>query len=316
MTGSTNNTWGLGFSETFDVFGSTANNDPSFNMAIPNRFFDGIEGLPTALGQRGVRTGYQSIARSTPCTLDAVHPAGRCLQRLHGGAGHALHGAGVPEGVLEPHRVHQRADGAPHRPGDHGEAGRRFVTRDGWNLAAGAEEWFAPVTHRLDRTARSGSPMVQLHHPAQPDAARVQQRPRERLRVVAPRSSPRPDLPIAYRGRGAGEAIAVDERHGGTSRRAPSDNMLWRLTAQRLLVERGQKDVVPQLFALVKNTAVDAIGINGGAMHALWTLKVSAKSTRRPARVRGRGAALKHPAAGVRKAAAMVLPKTASAAAI
>ncbi len=28
LTTSTNNTWGLGFSETFDVFGSTANNDP------------------------------------------------------------------------------------------------------------------------------------------------------------------------------------------------------------------------------------------------------------------------------------------------
>ena len=51
-----------------------------------------------------------------------------------------------------------------------------------------------------------------------------------------------------------------------------SDNMFWRLHAQRLLVERGQKDVVPQLIALVRNTSVDAIGINGGALHALWTL--------------------------------------------
>ena len=39
MTGSTNNTWGLGFSETFDVLGSTANNDQSWYMAIPNRYF-------------------------------------------------------------------------------------------------------------------------------------------------------------------------------------------------------------------------------------------------------------------------------------
>ena len=39
LTTSTNNTWGLGFSETFDVFGSTANNDPSWFMAIPNRYF-------------------------------------------------------------------------------------------------------------------------------------------------------------------------------------------------------------------------------------------------------------------------------------
>ncbi|MGH8637467.1 MAG: PVC-type heme-binding CxxCH protein, partial [Burkholderiales bacterium] len=64
VTGSTNNTWGLGMSETFDVFGSTANNDPSFYVAIPNRYFDGIEGLPMPPGGgRGVGAGYQSAAQ-------------------------------------------------------------------------------------------------------------------------------------------------------------------------------------------------------------------------------------------------------------
>src|SRR5258708_36966173 len=52
-----------------------------------------------------------------------------------------------------------------------------------------------------------------------------------------------------------------------------ADNMFWRLTAQRLIVERGQKDVVPQLVALVRNTAVDAIGTNGGGVHALRALR-------------------------------------------
>ena len=42
-----------------------------------------------------------------------------------------------------------------------------------------------------------------------------------------------------------------------------SDNMLWRLHAQRLLVERGKLDVVPQLVALTRDRTVDAIGING-----------------------------------------------------
>jgi azurin len=60
---------------------------------------------------------------------------------------------------------------------------------------------------------------------------------------------------------------------------------------------------------------VDAIGINGGAMHALWTLKglgeIDAPNSEA---YRAAVAALKHPAAGVRKAAAMVLPKSAGAA--
>ena len=91
--------------------------------------------------------------------------------------------------------------------------------------------------------------------------------------------------------------------------------MFWRLTAQRLLVERGQKDVVPQLLALVRNTTVDTIGINGGAMHALWTLQGSGRAERDDHQAyRAAVGALKHPSAAVRKAAAMVLPKRPDAA--
>ena len=92
--------------------------------------------------------------------------------------------------------------------------------------------------------------------------------------------------------------------------------MFWRLHAQRLLVERGQKDVVPQLVALVRNQSVDEIGINGGAFHALWTLQgLGELNTATSDAYRAAVDALKHPAAGVRKAAAMVLPHTAEASA-
>jgi azurin len=91
--------------------------------------------------------------------------------------------------------------------------------------------------------------------------------------------------------------------------------MLWRMHAQRLLVERGQKDVVPQLLALVRNPSVDEIGLNGAALHALWTLhglgELSSLTSEAGKTAVG---ALKHPAAGVRKAAAMVLPTTAESA--
>ena len=68
---------------------------------------------------------------------------------------------------------------------------------------------------------------------------------------------------------------------------------------------------MPRLIALVRNTSVDEVGINGGAFHALWTLhglgELSAPTTES---LRAATEALKHPAAGVRKAAAMVLPHT------
>ena len=47
------------------------------------------------------------------------------------------------------------------------------------------------------------------------------------------------------------------------------DNKLWRLHAQRLLVERGKKDVIPELLGLVENPAVDALGLNPAAIRLL-----------------------------------------------
>ncbi len=49
-------------------------------------------------------------------------------------------------------------------------------------------------------------------------------------------------------------------------------NMFWRRQAQRLLVERGEADVLPALAALVADQNVDEIGLNVGAIHALWTM--------------------------------------------
>ena len=128
LTQSTNNTWGLGFSENFDVFGSTANNDQSWYMAIPNRYFADVQGLPGAGTRAGAAVRPAALAtrarrRSTGAPDDAVHPAGGRVGRLHRrGRPLSLYRARVPEGVLEPHRLHQRADGAPDRPGGHREA--------------------------------------------------------------------------------------------------------------------------------------------------------------------------------------------------
>ena len=170
VTMSTNNTWGLGFSENFDVFGSTANNDPSFFVAIPNRFFEGVEGLPPA---RGSGPGYQSAAQFYTRPLHhAVHPAGGRVRRLHRRRRPlSLHGALVPEGVLEPHRLHHRADRAPRRPGDHRVAGRRL--RDARRLEpALGRGGMGRAGARAGRTGRRGLGLrlVQLHRAAQPDA--------------------------------------------------------------------------------------------------------------------------------------------------
>jgi putative membrane-bound dehydrogenase-like protein len=318
MTGSTNNTWGLGFTENFDVFGSTANNDPSFHMAIPNRFFEGIEGLPVP-GQRGVGSGYQSVA-----AFYSVHPLTPYIRQVDvfngytAGAGHYFYTARqFPKEywnriafINEP-TAHLIGQGIIEKQG----AG--FVTRDGWNLAAGAEEWFAPVHTQVGPDGAvwfaDWYNFIIQHNPTPPgfsngpgNAYESSLRDRRRGRIFR----------IAYKNAPTAPKRSLSKNDtAGLIEALASDNMFWRLTAQRLLVERGQKDVVPQLIALVKNTSVDAIGINGGAMHALWTLKGLGEIDAVDSEAyRAATGALHHPAAGVRKAAVMVLPKSARSA--
>jgi hypothetical protein len=88
-----------------------------------------------------------------------------------------------------------------------------------------------------------------------------------------------------------------------------SDNMFWRLTAQRLIVERRLLETGPALIRLLDDHTVDELGLNPGSLHALWTLDgvgaISSSASARAAVER----ALNHPAAAVRRAALQVLPR-------
>lgn len=316
MTGSTNNTWGLGMSETFDVFGSTANNDPSFYVAIPNRYFEGIQGLPMPPGGgRGVGAGYQSAAQFY--NVHHVTPYIRQVD-VHGGytaaAGHHLYTArAYPKPYWN--RIAFITEPTAHLVGQGivEPRGAGFATRDGWNLLAGAEEWVAPVQAQVGPDGAvwvsDWYTFIAQHNPTPPgfsngagNAYETSMRDHSRGRIYR----------VVYRNAPAATKMSLSAADpAGLVRALSSDNMLWRLHAQRLIVERGQKDVVPQLLALVRTTSMDELGLNGGALHALWTLhglgELASLGTES-----GRAAvdALKHPAAGVRKAAAMVLPKS------
>ena len=315
VTGSTNNTWGLGFSETFDVFGSTANNDPSFYVAIPNRYFEGLQGLPGGpFTGRGVGPGYQSSA-----AFYAAHYTTPYIRQVdvQGGytaaAGHYLYTArSFPKQYWN--RIAFITEPTAHLVGQAvmEKQGASFVARDGWNLLSGAEEWVAPVQAQVGPDGAvwvaDWYNFIAQHNPTPPgfsngggNAFETSLRDKSRGRIYR----------VVYNKAAVAPKRSLSKKDpAGLLAALASDNMLWRLHAQRLLVERGQKDVVPKLIALVRNPAVDEVGINGGAFHALWTLQGLGElnSTTTDA-FRAAVDALKHPAAGVRKAAAMVLPK-------
>ncbi len=311
LTRTSNNTWGLGFSETFDVFGSTANNAHSWYMGIPNRYFEGIEGIE--------KTGSKKIASYYP-----YHPITQNYRQVDvfGGftaaAGHSLYTArSFPKEywnriafVAEP-TGHLLARGVLEKDG----AG--FVTRDGWNVLASSDEWVSPV-----------------HAEVGPDGALWIADWYNFIIQHNPTPTPERGGYQAETGRGNAHLNPLrDREHGriyrlvykdapqyqrpslrpndpkGLIKTLKNDNLHWRLTAQRLLVERGQQDVLPPLYKLVENTSTDAIGINGGAIHALWTLHgLGALSGQNEEAMQVAYKALAHPSAGVRKAAVQVLP--------
>ena len=321
LTTSTNNTWGLGFSETFDVFGSTANNDQTWYMAIPNRYFADVKGLPGSGGGRGGPAGgpgYQSAA-----AFYSVHPTTPYIRQVDvwGGytaaAGHYLYTArAFPKEYWN--RIAFINEPTAHLTGQAvlEPDGAGFVSRDGWNLISSAEEWFAPVASMVGPDGAvwvaDWYNFIAQHNPTPTGfstgkgaAYETSMRDHQRGRIYR----------IVYKGAPPAKKRSLSKANAaGLIEALAADNMFWRLQAQRLLVERGQKDVVPQLVSLVRNPAVDGVGVNGGAFHALWTLQglgvLDAASGDAYAAAVG---ALKHPAAGVRKAAAMVLPRTAAA---
>jgi uncharacterized protein len=90
------------------------------------------------------------------------------------------------------------------------------------------------------------------------------------------------------------------------------ENMFWRKHAQRLLVERGETDVVPQLTDLISDRSADKTGLNAGAIHALWTLHgLGLLDQPEGDAFEAAVNALLHPSSGVRKNAIQVLPAAA-----
>jgi putative membrane-bound dehydrogenase-like protein len=308
LRSTSNNSWGVGFSEEGLLFGSTANGCPSVYLPIPNRHYEHVRGWSS--------TVLASIAES-----NRIEPITDKIRQVdhHGGftaaAGHALYTARTyprtwwnrtafvsePTGHLTATFVLQKE-------------GSDFRSRNSWNLLASDDEWCAPIVAEVGPDGNvwviDWYNYIVQHNPT----------------------------PIGYKtGKGAAyETDLRDKKHGRIYRLVykkaaqqkpfsladatpaalvaalKNDNMLWRKHAQRLLVERGKTDVVPELIKLVEDPGTDEIGLNPGAIHALWTLNGLGALADGPA-LEAAVKALQHRSAGVRRNAALALPRNAAA---
>lgn len=328
LANTSNNTWGLGFSEDNNVFISTANNTHSAYYSMPAKYmqrsFDATSsstgGQPAILPVQKIDGHYD--AHSLTPNLRQVDVVGGYTSA----AGHHLYTArNFPKEywnrialVCEPTvRLLHNAIIEP--------KGAGFVEKDNWNLMASSDEWFGPVHAEV---GPDGSVWVAdwYNFIIQHNVFVERQAPSEVI------------LPFKEQPMGQGNAFSSplrDINHGrvyrvvyknakpykpmklskddlpGLVAALQNDNMFWRMTAQRLIVESKNQAAIPELFKIINNQNVDEVGLNSPAVHALWTLHgLGALNGSNQEALQVAAKALSHPAAGVRKAAVQVLPKT------
>jgi putative membrane-bound dehydrogenase-like protein len=324
-----NNSWGLGFSEEGILFGSTANGNPSVHLPIPNRYYERVRGWSST-----VLFGIAGNPAFAPIT-DKVRQVD-----YHGhftaAAGHELYTARA-----YPPEFWNRAAFVAEPTGhllatfELEPRGATFRSRMVGNLLASDDEWSAPVFGAVGPDGQvwviDWYNYIVQHNPTpagwktgKGNAYETELRDKKHGRIYR----------VVYRGGVIGESSVVSGKETPGTEHSPlaihhspsgfslqnatpekllatlkNDNLFWRLQAQRLLVERGRLDVVPALIKLAGDRGTDAIGLNPGVIHALWTLQgLGALDGLHADATVASVAALGHPSAGVRRNAIQVLP--------
>ncbi len=295
-----NNTWGVGLNEAGDVFGSTANGNPSFYGYLPAHILNPTQPGIGRRGGNGFRPGYrldgENRSDSTGANVRRL-PSAKSLapgMRMHpntpnvrmvdnfggytAGAGHAF----MVSDALPP-RLRGKAlvtEPTAKLIGimDIQRDGAGYAANDGFNLLASSDEWMSPIF--ADIGPEGAVWVIDFY------SFIIQHNPTPSVQSAGIQ---------ATTGRGGAyktENDLRDETHGRIYRvvwkdgpKSPikslanantsdlvaaldSGNQFWSLTAQRLIVDSQKKDAAP---ALKKRVTSGAGG--KGAIHALWSLE-------------------------------------------
>ena len=311
LTNTSNNTWGLGITEDNSIFASTANNTHSVFMGIPNKNLKDVAGI-SLKGSAKIDGHYAML----PITQNI-----RQVDVFGGftaAAGHRFYTARTyPKKYWNKYAFVCEPTGGVVHIAKIEKDGAGYLEKDGGNLMASSDEWVSPVEAKV---GPDGAVWVLdwynfiIQHNPTPNVDRggydaenglgnayinpLRDKSNGRIWRITPKDVE--DNII----------MSLDKEDSeGLVKALSNDNMFWRLTAQRILVENGNTDIVPDLIKLVRNVKVDALGLNPGTLHALWTLDglgVVASNAEAKEAVKS---ALKHPSGAVRKAAIQILPK-------
>ncbi|MGH7449700.1 MAG: PVC-type heme-binding CxxCH protein, partial [Longimicrobiales bacterium] len=298
-----NNTWGVAFSEDGHVFGSTANRNASNFVHIPGRYYRELTGQTPTLPPVADREDVYPLRNIFQVDQFGLYTAG---------AAHEVYTArAFPREYWN--RVAFVAEPTAHLVGmfELVPAGSGFRSKNRWSFIASRDGWQAPVQVKVGPDGAvwvsDFYSLVAQHNPTPEgmeqgpgNAYETPNRDKVHGRIyrVVHEDAPAPRITRLDNATPAQLIAALRD-----------DNMFWRFTAQRLLIERGQTDVVPALIQLVNDHTIDELGLNPGALHALWTLHGLGAITANADASAAARRALHHPAAALRRAALMVLPR-------
>jgi uncharacterized protein len=315
-----NNTWGLGFSEEGLVFGSTANGNPSVFMPIANRYYEKVRGWRTSLTLSSIADSNRFLP-ITDRVRQVDHFGG-----FTAAAGHSLYTARQYPAEYW-NRVALVCEPTGHLVASFvlSQDGSGFRSSNPFNLFASDDEWSAPIMAEVGPDGNvwvadwynfivqhNPTPKGFETGPGNAYETRLRDKKHGRIyRIVYERADPIGVTDLSQ----SGPADLVKAlRHSV---------MGVRKHAQRLLVERGESDVATLLVEMIRDTSCDSVGLNVGAIHALWTLKglgliaePTQDHTGQPATVTRAEIldavwnALRHPSPGVRRNALQVLPNS------
>ena len=315
LTNTSNNTWGLGITEDNSIFASTANNTHSVFMGIPNKNLKDVAGI-SLKGSAKIDGHYAML----PITQNI-----RQVDVFGGftaAAGHHFYTARTfPKQYWNAYAFVCEPTGGVVHIAKIEKVGAGYIEKDGGNLMASSDEWVSPVEAKV---GPDGAVWVLdwynfiIQHNPTPNADRggydavnglgnayenpLRDKSKGRIWRIMPKDAEDK------------KSVSLDKGDSkGLLKALSSDNMFWRMTAQRLLVENTSTEVVPDLIKLVQNTEVDALGLNPGALHALWTLNGLGAVSGNSEAMDVVKTALKNPSGAVRKAAIQILPKNQTA---